>query len=828
MLVDKAKTFILIVTAGFAIAACGSTTGLAVHAKDSGATSLDLAPERDLPSDQSLGESDAAASAEVAVADTVPQTPDLGQDIATPDTVTNKDAGLDGPVVPKDSGSEPVAQDAAAEGGGALACTGTLAFGTRPLTYVGWQLSLVALRDLNGDGKRDLVNLSDGTVSVWLGTGGGRFLAKTDYAIGVSDAPNSMAVADLNGDGKLDLVTANYPSGTVSVLLGNGDGTFAATMDRTVGDSRDGTQWTGPTLVTVGDLNGDGRADLVATSRYSNTISVLLGNGDGTFANQVDYSPGGGLEEVVLADFDGDGKLDIVTNSAPGTVSVLLGRGDGTFASKLDYPVGIAPSASARHFALGDLNGDGKLDVVLADDSASSISVLLGEGDETPVGPTDYATLQYQTVGASVVLVDLNGDGKLDLLAGGRPSVNVRLGKGDGTFAAPAAYPGGMGGVALGDLNGDGKLDLLTGSSDSVGVLFGKGDGTFDTGTTYPTGNFPISVALGDLNGDGTLDIVSANQDSDTASVLLGNGDGSFAINVDYPTGSQPTAVVMGDLNGDGKLDLAVMQAQSVSVLLGKGDGSFAANVDYPAGSQLTAIALGDLNGDGKLDIVVTNAVGPTGTAIVLLGAGGGMFAGNLAFQVGIYPTGVALGDLNGDGKLDVVVANTGADEYWSASVLLGKGDGTFAAKVDYDTGRGPSAVRQGDLNGDGNLDIIVSSSVSTNNVDTVTVLLGRGDGTFAAKVEYGTEASPNSVALGDLNGDGWLDVVTSNFGDSPHPGGVSLLLGKGDGTFATKLDYLAADPPGSIAVGDLNDDGWLDIVTTGGNSVDVLLGSCR
>lgn len=483
MRVDKAKTFRLIVTAGFAIAGCAPTTGLAVHAKDSGATSLDLAPERDLSSDQSLGERDAAASVEVAIADTFPQTPDLGQDIATPDTVTNKDAGVDSPVVPKDSASEPVAQDVAADGGGALACTGTPAFGIWPLT---------------------------------------------------------------------------------------------------------------------------------------------------------------------------------------------------------------------------------------------------------------------------------------------------------------------------------------------------------DTGTTYPTGNFPISVALGDLNGDGTLDIVSANQDSDTASVLLGKGDGSFASNVDYPTGSQPTAVVMGDLSGDGRLDLAVMHDQSVSVLLGKGDGSLAANVDYPAGSQLTAIALGDLNGDGKLDIVVTNAVGPSGTAIVLLGTGGGMFAGNLAYQVGIYPNGVALGDLNGDGKSDIVVANTGADGYWSASVLLGKGDGTFAAKVDYDTGHGPSAVRLGDLNGDGNLDIIMSSSIYLNNVDTVTVLLGKGDGTFAAKVEYGTGVSPNSVALGDFNGDGWLDVVTSNFGDSPQSGGVSLLLGKGDGTFATKLDYLVADPPSSIAVGDLNDDGWLDIVTTGGNSVDVLLGSCR
>ena len=815
MLVDHAKTFAKIsrfILAGcFAIAACSRTSGLAIHAKDGGTTSTDLGPKLDVPSDNGLVHKDAAVEAGVAIADAAPATPGLGRDSAGPEV----------PTINACPGAPP----------------GTFVLGTYPLTDTGIELGLVALYDLNGDGKPDLVSARSYSVSVSLGKGGGTFAAKTDYAIGSSGTPQSMAFADLNRDGKIDLVTANSESGTVGVLLGRGDGTFATAEDYAAGNPTTGYV-IGPTSVALGDLNGDGVPDIVATGKdmvsagsgYVNTVNVLLGKGDGTFAARVVYGTGAGPSAVALGDLNGDGKLDIVTtNIDAGTVSVLPGKGDGTFSARLDSPVGGDSTSPMRNIALGDLNGDGKLDAVVADYRTSqvgmlvgSMSVLLGNGDGTFSILTSLVTDPYQT---SLALVDLNEDGKLDLLVGSSSTVDVLLGMGDGTFATRGAYTGAIGGMALGDLNGDGKLDLLTRSGSSVGMLSGKGDGTFATWATYPTGEYPVSVALGDLDGDGKLDVVSANQDSDTASVLLGKGDGTFADNVDYPTGNGPTAVVLGDLSGDGKLDLALTNDKSVSVLLGKGDGTFADKVDYPTGDQPTAVALGDLNGDGQPDMVTSNSGGTSrlGTASVLLGTGGGKFAANVDYQAGNNPRGVALGDLNGDGNLDIVVADAGYDGGWSVSVLLGNGDGTFADKVDYASGMSPNSVTLGDLNHDGKLDIIMPNS----SVDTVSVLLGNGDGTFADKVDFATADYPTTAALSDVNGDGWIDIVTSNSGGPPWDSGtVSVLLGNGDGTFATKLDYLGGGL--GLALGDLNGDGRPDIVTTSRNSVGVLLSSCR
>jgi hypothetical protein len=332
-------------------------------------------------------------------------------------------------------------------------------------------------------------------------------------------------------------------------------------------------------------------------------------------------------------------------------------------------------------------------------------------------------------------------------------------------LSAPSAFGAGTDpdSAAVGDFNGDGKLDLAVANegSNNVSILLGKSDGTFQAAVDYGAGSNPSSVAVGDFRDDGKLDLVVANDGSDNVSILLGNGDGTFQAAVNYGVGSAPTSVAVGDFNGDGKLDLAVVNelSNNFSILLGNGDGTFQAAVNYGAGLSLFSVAVGDFNGDGKLDLAV--ASGGSDYVSVLLGNGDGTFKTAVQYVAGLEPISVAVADFNGDGKLDLAVANYESN---NVSILLGKGDGTFQAAVDYGIGTEnypatPGSVAVGDFNGDGKLDLVVGG-VESDNVSVVSVLLGNGDGTFQAAVNYGAGAGQTSVAVGDFNGDGRLDLA--------------------------------------------------------------------
>jgi hypothetical protein len=344
----------------------------------------------------------------------------------------------------------------------------------------------VVTGDLNLDGKPDLAvaNGDANTVSVLLGKGDGSFGAKVDYAAAVG--PVSVATGDFDLDGRLDLAVAGYAGKGVSVLLGNGDGTFADPVLYTTAE--------GPRSVAVGDFNLDGRLDLaVATAILkvtgSITVSVLLGNGDGTFATNVDYPIGvltfgepAGTSEAV-GDFNLDGKPDLaVTNQASSTVAVLLGNGDGTFASKADYATGMYPS----RVAVGDFNLDSKPDLAVANGDPNTASVLLGNGNGTFASKVDYAICKPGMQASSVAVGDFNQDSKPDLVAATAPvvepsTVNVLLGNGDGSFGVKVEYsmhstPSALAQLAVGDFDLDGKPDIAVADSleDTVIVLLGK------------------------------------------------------------------------------------------------------------------------------------------------------------------------------------------------------------------------------------------------------------------------------------------------------------------------------------------------------------------
>jgi FG-GAP-like repeat/PASTA domain len=333
---------------------------------------------------------------------------------------------------------------------------------------------------------------------------------------------------------------------------------------------------------------------------------------------------------------------------------------------------------------------------------------------------------------------------------------------------------------------------------------------------SWPTNNGPHAVAIGDLNGDAKPELATANNNQ-TVSVLLNKGDGSFKPRRNYPAGRGPTSVAIGDLNGDGKLDLATGNYDNfVSVLLNRGDGSFQAKRDFGVGRHPYSIAIRDLNNDSKQDIATANY--DANSVSMLLNNGDGSFRANRDYRTGSRPLSIAIGDLNGDGKPDLATANSHSK---SVSVLLNRGDGSFQARLDHRAGAGPRSVAIGDLNGDGKLDL------ATGNSETVSVLLNRGDGSFQAKRNYGSGGG--GVAIGDLNGDGKPELVTA------HPfvtyysgtGAVSVLVNRGDGRFRSRLDYATADiAPESVAIGDLNGDGRPDLASAHleARSVSVLL----
>ncbi|GAA4503766.1 hypothetical protein GCM10023172_29220 [Hymenobacter ginsengisoli] len=395
-----------------------------------------------------------------------------------------------------------------------------------------------------------------------------------------------------------------------------GTGTFGSKTSYSSGPYPDG--------VALGDVNGDGHLDMVTANYGSvtgsgNTASVFLGTGTGSFGAKTDFATGSAPDGIVLGDVNGDGLLDMLTcNISVNTVSVLLGTGTGSFGAKTDFVTGIGP----YHLALGDVNGDGRLDIVTVNSYASTASVLLGTGTGSFGAKTDFAT-------------------------GGIPLS-----------------------VALGDVNGDGRLDMVTAnaSSNTASVLLGTGTGSFGPKTDYAAGSSPFGVALGDLNADGLLDVVVTNEYGNSASVMLRLSSGGFGPKTDYPTAAGPRGVALGDVNGDGRLDMVTTNnaASSVSVLLGTGTGTFGNKTNFnTANTQAFDVALGDVDGDGRLDIAATGQ--GTNSVAVLLGQGSAPLDLVISTGTQASPTAVAAGTYH-----SITVTSTGVAQLVGSTSVTG------------------------------------------------------------------------------------------------------------------------------------------------------------
>jgi hypothetical protein len=343
--------------------------------------------------------------------------------------------------------------------------------------------------------------------------------------------------------------------------------------------------------------------------------------------------------------------------------------------------------------------------------------------------------------------------------------------------------------IAVGDFNRDGKIDLAVPNPNStqIAILLGKGDGTFRTPVEYTVGSAPVTVVVADFNQDGKLDLAVANGASNNISVLLGNGDGTFQPAMNFSVFESPSFVGVGDFNGDGKPDLVALEQPGfgdcpcTSVLLGNGDGTFQpaleAPIPFPAWA---AIAVGDFNGDGKLDLAVAGQFGFSSEVGILLGNGDGTFQQGASYSVGTDPLAVVAADLNGDGKLDLVTANS---QGVGVSVLLGNGDGTFQAAVNYPVSGFPYSITAADLNGDRKPDLAVANLLTlTGDLKApISVLFGNGDGTFQPESTYPVGKEPRFVAVGDFNGDHKADLAVADFLSED----VTILLNTGVVSFS-------------------------------------------
>lgn len=660
--------------------------------------------------------------------------------------------------------------------------------------------------------------------------------------------PTNVATGDFNHDGNPDWAVTNGGSNTLWVYLGKGDGTASLP---TIIPLRGQT----PLAVVAADFRKSGVIDLAVAEADSGSVEVFLGNGDGTFGPGALYYLPAPPITLAVADFDRDGKLDILTGMegalTPGSLAMLPGDGAGHFRvpkfGALDSPF----IAFAQSIAVADFNGDGYPDVMEVEGDDQVLLSFINQGDGT-FKRTQTVFVALPAVGEfilSTALGDLNGDGCADAIVTDTfADVFVFPGNCNGTFSNDnfvtlGEYGLGDVGInsALVDVNGDGKLDIVASGlvltedssfgqvgGDVVSVLLGDGHGNFGNPKLYRGEPSMVGLATADLNKDGFPDFVTTSQDSDTLTVFLndrqggfGPGNGSY---IGYIAGVGGEGVVNApqsnflaqDLNGDGHPDLAVLESgqlyplpTQLAVSINDGTGKFAPVKRYPVADATYIVGdfrFGDFRNTGKPDVVTSNNLFSGGSFISIApNLGNGTF-GPAKLMTSFNAAGLlGVGDFNGDGKLDLAIAGSGScpGSFDCLTMLLGNGDGTFHAGLttsiqpQLGSGNWPGAVYVGDFNRDGKKDLLIwmfTNLVGTS-TDNSVELLGNGDGTFQApKV-----AVPNlgNFALIDLNHDGLPDIVeqaeplfTPTFGNPAF----NIYLGQPDGSFTLTETYSPFD----------------------------------
>lgn len=578
-----------------------------------------------------------------------------------------------------------------------------------------------------------------------------------------------------------------------------------------------------PSGVATGNLapSRNGYEDLVVGDPVSGNVLVYLGDGKGNFASGVPYFVGMGTSVVAVADMNGDHVPDVlVCNQTAGTISVLIGNGDGTLQPAQTYSVGFKPS----FVATGNF-GSGNVDVAVA--GASEFTTFLNNGAGKLQTTANYSLSKTPT---AIAAASFNNGSYSDLaLANTDGTVSIWLESSTGQWSHTSEITvasGSLSSIVSGDFNGDGKTDLAVTQSgaNQVSVLLGDGDGTFQSPVSYAVGNTPVSALVTDVNGDGHPDLVSVNQGSNTFSVLIGNGDGTLQNSQNFIVGNSPTAAVAGNFYGTGHVDLATINypANTVSVVQGNGDGTFRAGRSYFSGGyepdSIASGILGDPYGSKYPGLVVANYCGSdstctsAGSVSVFLANAKGVYQLSNTYAVGNGADYVTLADVNGDSKLDILAFNK-LDN--TVSVLPGKGDGSFGSAQTSTLAGSPIKAAVGDFNNDGKQDLAVLEGCNGSacaQAGAVEVLTGAGDGTFSSATKYAVGNSPTSIAVGDIRRISYADILASG----NLTADVKVLVNDKAGEFTQGTGVQITSPPPAIALANLTGAGALDLVTVG------------
>src|SRR5262245_18462729 len=644
------------------------------------------------------------------------------------------------------------------------------------------------------------------------------FVARRDFAPGGS----LIAAGDMNNDGKSDVIVANSSTSTLSVIPGKGDGTFQPALVTFFASGQS------PAFLAIADINVDGNQDVVTLTQFNGTGSVLLGRGDGGFQPPINFPIDFQSTGMAVGDFNGDGRPDLAvtaSSSPSGTVSVSLGNGNGTFGPRQFFPVGNSPTS----VALGDLNGDGRLDVAVANGNSNSVSVLMGNGNGTLL-PAINSFVDGSP--RSITITDFDGDKKPDLAVAlsTLDEISILIGNGDGTFLFPLNIAVSTNPVFMtaADFNGDQIPDLVIAHSNqfssagsSISILVGIGDGSFQAPTSYGLNGNPTMLDVGDFNGDGFRDVVVCQpslsfSSGSNISEFFGKGDGALQSAAKINI-SAPTTMAVVDFDGNGILDFAVDSGSFPHVLsIFMGNGDGTFRAGTGVALNFGSSSSPPVAGDFNNDRIPDLAVAGSSIIAVLLGNGDGTFQTPRIFNTNISLSSQAVADFNSDGNLDLVAGSLFSPGM--VMVLLGNGNGTFQSPRNFTTASTISALTTGEFNGDGRPDLVTASS----NTNSVSVFLGNGDGTFMLQGDIPVGRSPIAVTVADMNGDGFADIGTAN----SSSGNVSMLLGNGRGGFQAAFNFTVAGNPSSLTLGDFNKDGRLDVAvtSTGANTVSVLL----